>query len=472
LLLSILNDPVRASTEQHLARLRSIELSAPPSESFETIQAEVGAIRSALGRIRFVISAYPEVMSPIRGGPLTYTLDSSDPEKLKAIVDNMQHRAHEPIAQLLPHTLVIGKNYATERLRSIYRKFSIENEANFADIDASRAILYQLALASQKKNDALKHWLECPPQPEAAPLAAFLQAQIESGRDKITLLLPQTWSAAGEWTARAFNGLNLIAGEKPNLRNLGQDRVFIIVQRKGEEHPEAAAIKALRNAQYPAAVLTFNATAPLSRYLQLIEATVTLLNPAADQLAAARESLAAKILADGIANNAAWKQLHASPESPKSLANAISYGARSKSFACGEIALFGDLRYSENAALLRKTLDNAARLLFRQPFKMPATICEAPSGMLFGRGDRFSLLICPAVQNRFALAQYEPDRSIAEFLATKQILENHRRQVRAILVKDLSPESIAILAEFLSETAGSIPSGVTSPRKYGQIQSR
>ena len=70
-------------------------------------------------------------------------------------------------------------------------------------------------------------------------------------------------------------------------------------------------------------------------------------------------------------------------------------------------------------------------------------------------------------QNRFALAQYEPDRHIAEFLATKLALENQRRQARAILVKDLSIESIAVLEEFFSQTAKHI-----SSEPNGQIQSR
>jgi len=465
LLLSILNDPVRASTEEHRARTGAIELPAPPSESPETILAEVAAIRASLGRIRVVISAYPETLGPIKGGPLTYTLDSADPEKLKAIIDDIQHRTHEPIAKLLPSMLVIGHNYATERLKSVYDRFELDATGNFIDLDETRGMLYQLALA----NKDLKPWLDTPPNPEASHLAAFLAAQIEAGRDKITLLLPEAWSSIAGWTRRAFTGLHLSTGEKPNLRHLGKDRVFLVIQRKGEQHPEAAAIKALRNANYPIAALTFNATAQLSHYMRFIEDTAfTLKRPTPnDRGVDPRPALTDEILKEGIANNAAWRQLHTSPESPRSLANAINYGAKSHAFTSGEIAFFGDLRYSENAPLLRKALDNAARLLFRSPFKMPAIISEAPSGMLLDRGDRFSILIMPATQNRFALAQYEPERHIAEFLATKLALENQRRQARAILVKDLSVESIAILEEFFSQTAKNI-----SSEPNGQIQSR
>lgn len=460
MLLSILNDPVRASTEEHRARVAAIELPAPPPESAEAILAEVTAVRAAVGRIRVVISAYPETLGPIKGGPLTYTLDSADPEKLKAIVDDMQRRTHEPLAKLLPSTLILGHNYATDRLKSVYSKFELDATQNFIDVDETRAILYQLALG----NKDLKPWLDNPPNPEASHLAAFLAAQIEAGRDKITLLLPEAWASVAGWTRRAFTGLHLITGEKPNLRHLGKDRVFLVIQRKGEQHPEAAAIKALRNANFPIAAITFNATAQLSRYMRFMEDTAfTLKHPTEDP----RPSITDEIFREGVANNAAWKQLHASPESPRSLANAIGYGAKTHAFTSGEIAFFGDLRYSENAPLLRKALDNAARLLFRSPLKMPATVCEAPSGMLLDRSDRFSILIAPAAQNRFALAQYEPDRHIAEFLATKLALENQRRQARAILVKDQSIESIAVLEEFFSQAAKYI-----SSEPNGQIQSR
>lgn len=460
MLLSILNDPVRASTEEHHARIRAIDLPAPSPESRETILAEVAAIRAAIGRIRIVISAYPETLGPIKGGPLSYTLDSADPEKLKAIVDDMQRRTHEPLVKLLPFTLILGHNYATDRLKSVYSKFELDAAQHFIDVDETQAMLCQLALA----NKDLKPWLDIPPDPEASHLAAFLAAQIEAGRDKVTLLLPEAWSSIAGWTRCAFAGLHLITGEKPNLRHLGKDRVLLAIQRKGEQHPEAAAIKALRNANYPIAVVTFNATAQLSRYMRFMEHTAfTLKKPTENP----RAALTDEIFNGGVANNVAWKQLHTSPESPRSLANAINYGAKTHAFTSGEVAFFGDLRYSENAPLLRNALDNAARLLFRSPLKMPAIVVEAPSGMLLDRGDRFSILLMPAAQNRFALAQYEPDRQIAEFLATKLALENKHRQARAILVKDLSIESIAVLEEFFSQTAKYI-----SSEPNGQIQSR
>ena len=42
---------------------------------------------------------------------------------------------------------------------------------------------------------------------------------------------------------------------------------------------------------------------------------------------------------------------------------------------------------------------------------------------------------------------------MAQFLATKLALERKGRVVRAILVKDLSPDSLHALEKFFSETA-------------------
>ena len=447
MLLSILNaglnDSVRAATDQGLEPVPQ-----RPAESPEAIAAEVASIRAAIEaahgtRIRFVISTGVDPLGPIKGGPLSYTLNSADPEKLKTIVDDMQHRAHEPIAKLLPATLVIGENFATEKLKGVFTKFGIDSASNFISVDEDRAILYRLALA----NKDLKQWLETGDVSEAPQLAAFFKAQSEQGRDKLTLLLPEAWSHAAFWTRRAFNTLHVVTGEKPNLHNYGKDRVFLMVQRKGEKHPEAAAFKALRNARYPIATLTFNATAPLSRYMRFIEATA---EPHTPEI----------IEVDGPPDPAAWKQLTTSPESPKSLAGAINAAVRSNAITCGEIAFFGEL-----TPPIRKALDNAVRLLFRSPFKMPGAVLEAPAEMLIDRAGTFSILILSVAQARFALAAYEPDRHIAQFLATKLALERKHRPVRAILVKDLSIESLGVLEEFFSVTAANLSSN-------GQIQTR
>ncbi len=479
MLLSILNDSVRASTDQQLARLAGLEFPPAPPEDAQTIADEITAWRAALqtahgARLRFVIWAgpgAPDALGVLKGGPLSYVLDSSDPEKLKGIVDDMQKRSHEPIAQLLPSTLVIGKSVAAERIAFIYQKFGIDSTASFVSVDPARWCLYALALAGRD----LKEWiagltLSDAEASEALKLAAFLHAQGEERRDKFTLLLPQSWSSAAIRTRREFEGINLVVGEKPNPRQYHwstdpkQDRVFLVVQRKGEADPDANAIKNLRSGGFPIAALTFAAKSSLSHYLRFMECTVFALRKLRSTQVATdtRAELTEEILEEakregGIDKTAAWKALPR--ETPKTLAASIASAAKSHAFSCGEIAFFGDLRYSENGATIRKVLDGAARLIFRTPFKMPAGVCEAPSEMQLGHGGCFTILVLSTAQSRFALAAFEPDRHIAEFLAAKVALEKKRRLVRAILVKDLSIESIADLEEFFSQTAKNIQSG-------------
>ncbi len=412
----------------------------PPSIAPETILEEIAALRSAF-RVRFVINAYPGALGPLKGGPLTYTLDSSDPEKFKAIIDDMQHRAHEPIAKLLPFTLVIGQNYAIERLASLYRKFEIDPTPHFIDIDAPRAQLYSLALANQD----LKPWLDPAPLEESQQLAAFIEAQLKDFRDKFILILPKDLAPAALWTRRQFAGLYMIADEKPNPRQYRkanepfQDRAFIVVQRKGESNPDAAVVTSLLNAGFPVALLTFSAAEPPSAYLRLIEqaAHALQLKPEPFDLA--------ELHADPKAALNALKH-----ETTESLANTINHAVKTRAATCAEIVFFGDLG---RHPLLRKALDSGARLLFRSPLKMPAGVFEGPSDLLAEPEGCFTLLVLSATQNRFALAAFDPDRHIAEFLAAKLALERKRRLVRAILVRDLSAESIADLEEFFSRTA-------------------
>ena len=85
--------------------------------------------------------------------------------------------------------------------------------------------------------------------------------------------------------------------------------------------------------------------------------------------------------------------------------------------------------------------------------KMPVDIYEGPAmnhsyhEMVIGHGRCFSIVLLSEKQSRDA------DYHMAQFLATKLALERKQRTVRAILVKDLSSESIQTLEEFFSETA-------------------
>ena len=127
---------------------------------------------------------------------------------------------------------------------------------------------------------------------EVAPawkLAAFLHSQGLEGRDKVSLLLPTSWEAAGLWTKQDVEeslgkseevGIKIVINEKVRLRSfrriddVKQDRCFLAIQRKGEAHPEARQITALRHAGYAVAIVTFPAAKPLSHYMQFMHYVV------------------------------------------------------------------------------------------------------------------------------------------------------------------------------------------------------
>ncbi|HVW86797.1 MAG TPA: hypothetical protein VHB50_19060, partial [Bryobacteraceae bacterium] len=357
----------------------------------------------------------------------------------------------------------------------------------------TRGSLYPLALAGVD----LKAWiagaiLTDAEISDAFKLASFLHSQGEAGRDKVTLLLPKSWDGAGLWTKQDIEeslgkseaiGIKTVIGEKVNQRNYRkandpkQDRVFLAVQRKGEPHPEGDGITALRHARYSLAVLTFGAKAPLSRYMQFMHYVVFALgylrkmNFVTQPSVELYKAIAAEIFAEskevgGIPQTSAWKSLGSgkrwhgvvSLETPESLAAAI----RKSGASYGELTFFGDLRYSESGHLMRKALGNAGQRIFRARLKMPVDIYEGPAmnhsyhEMVIGHGGCFSIVLLSQKQSRFALAGYEPDYHMAQFLATKLALERKGRTVRAILVKDLSPESIATLEEFFSATAAAL----------------
>jgi glucose-6-phosphate isomerase len=513
----------------------------------ERVMSEVNEIRARIREahgvnIRFLIwagmggsiedkTAY-NAIGLLKGGPMFYSLDSTDPAKLKSILADMETRAKEPIAKLLPATLVAGMAMGMtsyepvvnlERLAALYDKYRIDSTANFIymtlpgsildqfagprgyrriplqldegnstagrhSAPLTRGSLYPLALAGCD----LKKWiggaiLSDGDISEALKLSAFLQAQAEQGRDKVTLLLPKSWTGVGLWTKQDFEeslgkseqiGIKIVIGESPNFRNYrkvedpAQDRVFLAIQRKGEAHPDAEAITRLRSAHYPIAILTIPAGAPLSHYMQLMHYAVFGLGLLRDMNFVTQpavelyKSIAGEIAAEakqvgGVAETAAWKALGAgrrwrgavSVETPQSLATAIQDAAKSRRIEYGELTFFGDMRYSEGGRQMRKALETAGQRLFRSKLKMPVDIYEGPAmnhsyhEMVIGHGRCFSIVLLSEKQGQQA------DYHMAQFLATKLALERKGRLVRAILVKDLSGESIGALGEFFSETA-------------------
>ena len=117
------------------------------------------AIRTAHGvNIRFVIwsgmggsiedkTAY-NLAGLLKGGPQFYSLDSTDPEKLQSIVEDMTRRSSEPIGRLLPATLVVGMAMGMtsyepvlnlEKIAALYDKCKVDGNVELHLHDIIRA---------------------------------------------------------------------------------------------------------------------------------------------------------------------------------------------------------------------------------------------------------------------------------------------------------------------------------------------
>ncbi|MDQ6705412.1 MAG: hypothetical protein M3Z85_05550 [Acidobacteriota bacterium] len=471
----------------------------------------------------------------LRGGPRVYSLDSTDPAKLKAIVHDMQERSGLSMPEILKSTLVVGMAMGMtsyepvvnlEKLAALYERNHIDSRANFVYMTMPGSVLDQFAgprgyrripLQMDEDNSTagrhsapltrgsliplalagvdLKSWIAATFLSEeeiqtAWKLAAFLQAQALEGRDKVTVLLPKSWAGAGLWTKQDFEeslgkseeiGVKVVIQEKVKVRYLRhasdqkQDRVFLAVQLKGEAHPEAAGITALRHARYPIAILTLPATAPLSRYMQFIHYTVFGLGylrnmnfvtqPGVELYKAiASEVFEEAKQAGGTQNTAAWKELlqEQKKRTPERYAAELKKLASSREIEYGELTFFGDLRYSEEGRNMRKSLERAADRVFRSRLKMPVDIYEGPAmnhsyhEMIIGHGKCFSTILISEKQSRFPAAGYEPDYHMAQFLATKMALERKGRHVVALVVKDLTDASLLKLDEFFREAAAKL----------------
>jgi hypothetical protein len=270
----------------------------------------------------------------LRRGVRCYVLDSTDPAKLKSILEHMQKRSNLSMPDVLRATLVVGMAMGMtsyepvvnlEKLSTLYDKYNINGSPNFVcmalhnsvldqfaqkqghrrvelqldnrDTTAgrhsaplTRGSLYPLALARVD----LRSWIEGTFLSDeeihiAWRLAAFLHTQSKAGRDKITLLLPKPWAGAGIWSKQDFEeslgkseefGIKIVTEEKPKLANYRspkdplRQRTFWAVRIKGVDSPDVRKIGLLRRMRYPVAVLTFSRGTPLSRYMQFIHYTV------------------------------------------------------------------------------------------------------------------------------------------------------------------------------------------------------
>ena len=263
-----------------------------------------------------------------------YALDSTDPAKLKFILEDICRRGRTTLASALKRTLVVGMALGMtsyepvinlERLAALYDKLGIDSRANFLYMTLPGSLLDRFAsprnyrrieLQTDRRNSTagrhsspltrgslyplglagidLDSWISSAALSHedirtAWRLSSFLHSQIEAGRDKITLMLPKPLSGAGLWTKQEFEeslgksedwGIKIVIDEQVHLpfyhppRNPAQDRAFLLVQQKGVPHTAREKAAALRRAGYPVAVLTLPRSAPWSRYMQCIHYTV------------------------------------------------------------------------------------------------------------------------------------------------------------------------------------------------------
>ncbi len=266
----------------------------------------------------------------LRRMPRSYVLDSTDPSKMKAILDDLTRRSALRQADALRGTLVvgmsIGRSYIDpvmnlERLATLYERHKVDPKPNMlclttpgaslsgfatargfsiiepqldgADSIAARhsaplarSSLYSLGFSKVDLNEWIRGtFLNRREVDSAWRLAAFLYAQAKSGRGKLTLVLPPKWGGAGAWTKQVIEGtpsgeddggIRVILENKIRLANYrsprdpDQDRSFLAVKVKGmpPETPDKTGL--LRRRGYPIACLTLPKGAPLSRYMQFV----------------------------------------------------------------------------------------------------------------------------------------------------------------------------------------------------------
>ena len=341
-------------------------------------------------------------------------------------------------------------------------------------------------------------------------LAAFLQQQGLAGRDKVTLALSPSLAGAALWTKQDFEeslgkseqlGIKIVIGEPLRMadyrapRDPRQDRVFLLVERKGEPVLDRQKGGLLRRSGYPLARVTLSAEAPLSQYLQFIHYVVFALGwlremnfvtqPSVELYKSITNTLFQNsVFQGGIANTAEWKRLHDSSRQIRWRSGvalhydrlpcgfnlserdaASAYAALLHQLAVsgvveyGELTFFGDTRYNAAGKKLRRVLDRAASSLFRDGLKMPADVYEGPAmnhsyhEMVIGHGRCLSTVLISEKAESIPEAGYSADYHRAQFLATQMALEQRGRLVVSVTLRDLSEASLKALDEFFHQAA-------------------
>jgi glucose-6-phosphate isomerase len=316
-----------------------------PERIAREVEEIVAGIREAHGSTpRYVIwngmggsiedKAMYQAAGLLKRGPRLYLLDSTDPEKLHAIVADMKRRGRFGDRELWKRTLVVTMAMGMtsfepvnnlEQITALYDAFTVDSRSNICYLTLpgslldkfarargfrrialqlddqhstsgrhsgplTRGSLYPLALAGADLDAWIAGAMLSTEDVEAAwRLASFVHTQGVAGRDKVTLLLPRAWTGAASWTKQNFEeslgksaeyGLKIVIGERVRMnrfrapRDPAQDRVFLGIDVKGSPGGPSEKRALLRRAGYPVAVLTMPAGAPLSRYMQFMHYAV------------------------------------------------------------------------------------------------------------------------------------------------------------------------------------------------------
>jgi glucose-6-phosphate isomerase len=270
----------------------------------------------------------------LKRSPRCFVLDSTDPAKLKNILDAISRHSAGSMPAVLKSSLVVGMAMGMtsyepvlnlQMIAALYDKHKVDSRPNILYMTVPGSLLHRFASSrgyrkvelqpDQRNTTAGRHsapltrgslyplglsgvdleaWMHGAALDEvtvatAWRLAAFLHAQGLAGRDKVTLILPERWAGAGLWTKQDFEeslgksesqGIKIFIDENVRLTNYRspkdarQDRLFLAIQMKGATALDPRKLARLRHAGYPVAVVTLPAASPLSLYMQFVHYAV------------------------------------------------------------------------------------------------------------------------------------------------------------------------------------------------------
>lgn len=531
----------------------------------EAARGEAAALRSGMKRLKYVIwagmggsaedkAAY-EAAGILKGGPRFFVLDSTDPEKLRAILSEIGKKEKGGLNSGLESTLVVGMAMGMtsfepvlnlERLERLFRHKGVDPERHFAYLTLDGSLLDGFGAARGMRRIALqpdggnatagRHsapltmgsllalalagadldtWIKGAALDEAEihnawALASFLHVQGEAGREVVTLAASKSLAAAAVWTKQDFEeslgkseelGVKVAIAEPLTMADYraakadGQDRVFLVVERRGEPAVERKKLALMKRAGYGVALVVLEKEAPLSKYMQFIHyvvfgmAWLRRMNFVTQPSVELYKEMAKRVYENGLFQGGVekteeWKRLKESPRQVKWRGGvtlhydrmpcgvesggrdaAEAYASILRQFAeagvvnYGELTVFGDTRYSAGGRMVRRALDKAAAGVFRSGLKMACDVYEGPAmnhsyhEMIIGRGRCFSTVILPWKSEPVAECGATADYHRAQFLATQMALEKRVRLVVSLTVKDLGAASAKALEEFFRAVA-------------------